>query len=216
MAASHLTLEEAAERLGLSPEAFKKRLKTDPSFKVLVPIRDGSTLRFKPAAVDELAHQLGAASDPELPLAGLDDSLPPDSDDFKLSAVREKVSKSSPDKKTIDESLALSDSNDDIFSLTSDEVKGKKPKSDPDSDRGSTRRNPKRGRQARKAMRRLCRPRRSRSNLAARVAPSSRAEVPPSFRRRNRRASSRPERCRLPIRPRIWPIREAATAASSS
>lgn len=87
MAANHLTLEEAAGRLGFSPEDFKKRLKTDPAFKVLVPIRDGSSLRFKENAIDELARQLGAASDPELPLGPLEETLPPDSDDFKVAAV---------------------------------------------------------------------------------------------------------------------------------
>src|SRR5262245_45615631 len=79
MAATHLTLEEAAERLGISPEEFKKRLKPDPAFKILVPIRDGSSLRFKSGAIDELARQLGAASDPELPLGPMEDSVPPDS-----------------------------------------------------------------------------------------------------------------------------------------
>ena len=69
MAATHLTLEEFAERLGFSPEEFKRRLKTDPSFKILVPIRDGPSLRFKSGALDELARQLGAASDPQLPLS---------------------------------------------------------------------------------------------------------------------------------------------------
>ncbi len=59
MAATHLTLEEAAERLGISPDEFKKRLKTDPAFKFLAPIRDGSTLRFKPAAIDELGANSG-------------------------------------------------------------------------------------------------------------------------------------------------------------
>ena len=90
MAATHLTLEEAAERLGISPEEFKKRLKIDPSFKILVPIRDGSSLRFKSGAIDELARQLGAASDPELPLGPMEDSVPPDSDDFKVPTAAPK------------------------------------------------------------------------------------------------------------------------------
>ena len=87
MAATHLTLEEAAERLGISPEQFKKRLKTDTAFKGLVPIRDGSTLRFKSAAIDELARELGEASNPELPLGPMAGGPPPDSDDFKVPAV---------------------------------------------------------------------------------------------------------------------------------
>jgi hypothetical protein len=141
MAATHLTLEEAAERLGISPEQFKKRLKTDPAFKTLVPIRDGSTLRFKPAAIDELARQLGAASDPELPLAPLEEGLPPDSDDFKVPATGAKSGKieksEKGDKKGEHDPLPLVTSDDDIFSLAADEGKpeaAKKPKSDPDSD----------------------------------------------------------------------------------
>src|SRR5581483_9082300 len=102
MAATHLTLEEAAEQLGLSPEEFKKRLKTDPAFKVLVPIRDGNTLRFKPAAVEELGRQLGHASNPELPLAALHPPAP-DSDDF---IVPNPAQKKSADK-TPDEPLVF-------------------------------------------------------------------------------------------------------------
>jgi hypothetical protein len=119
MAATHLTLEESAERLGISPEEFKKRLKTDPSFKILVPIRDGSSLRFKAAGIDELARQLGAASDPELPLGPLDESVPPDSDDFKVPTSAAKG-----DKKRKDEPLSLAGGDEEIFSLTSEESKG--------------------------------------------------------------------------------------------
>src|SRR6478735_10767908 len=108
MAATHLTLEESAERLGISPDQFKKRLKTDPAFKVLVPIRDGSTLRFKEAAIEELARQLGEASNPELPLGPLEDSLPPDSDDFKIAAVSKADKKRDTPKKGDHEPLPLS------------------------------------------------------------------------------------------------------------
>ena len=140
MAANHLTLEEAAGRLGFSPEDFKKRLKTDPAFKVLVPIRDGSSLRFKENAIDELARQLGAASDPELPLGPLEETLPPDSDDFKVAAVGGKGEKRRETPKRADsDPLPLATSDDDIFSLTSDESKDRPKgktggKSEPDSD----------------------------------------------------------------------------------
>jgi hypothetical protein len=129
MAATHLTLEEAAERLGVSPEEFKKRLKTDPAFKILIPIRDGSSLRFKSGAIDELARQLGAASDPELPLSPMEDSLPPDSDDFKVTgAAEKKVS-----RKGDHDPLPLA-GDDEIFSLTSDESKSQvKKKGDSDA-----------------------------------------------------------------------------------
>ena len=84
MAATHLTLEEAAERLGISPEEFKRNLKMHPAFKTLVPIRDGSTLRFKAAAIEELARELGAGSNPENPLPTIPAGPPPDSDDFEV------------------------------------------------------------------------------------------------------------------------------------
>jgi len=134
MAATHLTLEESAERLGISPEQFKKRLKTDPAFKVLVPIRDGSTLRFKEAAIEELARQLGEASNPELPLGPLDDSLPPDSDDFKVPAVGKGDKKAT--KKSEHDPLPLAGGDDDIFSLSaSDEgLSPSKSGNKPDSD----------------------------------------------------------------------------------
>ena len=58
MAQQMITLEEAADKLGITPEEMKKRLKTDPDFKRLSQIRDGSTVRFKLAAIEELARQL--------------------------------------------------------------------------------------------------------------------------------------------------------------
>jgi hypothetical protein len=135
MAATHLTLEEAAERLGISPDDFKRRLKTDSAFKVLVPIRDGTSLRFKSAAVDELARQLGAASDPELPLRPMEESTPPDSDDFKVPPMGGKGDKKSSARKPDSEPLSLSESGEDIFSLTSDDSKGSgKAKGKSDSD----------------------------------------------------------------------------------
>jgi hypothetical protein len=110
MAATHLTLEEAADRLGISPEEFKKRLKTHAAFRNLVPIRDGSNLRFKEAAIEELARELGAGSNPENP-------LPPPSG-----------------KKKDDEPLKFAEESD-VFSLSGDEGKpagtpGKKSDSD--------------------------------------------------------------------------------------
>lgn len=81
--AQFYTLEEAAERLGLSTEAFKRRQKTE--WTNLKVFRDGSTLRFRSSEIDELARSLGETSDPDLQLA------PPsrrpavdDSDDFEL------------------------------------------------------------------------------------------------------------------------------------
>lgn len=68
MAQQMITLEEAAEKLGITPEEMKKRLKTDPEFKRLSQIRDGSTVRFKLSAIEELGRQLGMASEDNLPL----------------------------------------------------------------------------------------------------------------------------------------------------
>jgi hypothetical protein len=125
MATIHLTLEEAAQRLGVTPDEFKRRLKTDPAFKILVPIRDGATLRFKASAVDELARQLGAASDPGLMLAPIPEKEELDSEDFQVPTLLH-PSASSTSASPGDEG--------DIFSLSVEEVRADKPKGKPDSD----------------------------------------------------------------------------------
>jgi hypothetical protein len=121
------TLEEAAERLGISTDEMKRRLKDD--WKSVRSFRDGPTLRFRAADIDELARSLGAMSDPSLPLAPIAEEI--GSDDFKVPG-------SSPKKpKPADDSLHLDASDDDIFSLSSsgDSKTGKKPpKKDGDSD----------------------------------------------------------------------------------
>ncbi|MBN9519797.1 hypothetical protein J0H58_14950, partial [bacterium] len=81
MATQFITLEEAARRLGIPAEEVKRRLKTE--WTHVVPMRDGANLRFRENQIEELSRQLGAASDPELPLASLDAS-DPGSDDFKI------------------------------------------------------------------------------------------------------------------------------------
>ncbi|MBA4066126.1 MAG: hypothetical protein C0501_20890 [Isosphaera sp.] len=124
MAASPITLEEAADRLGISPEEFKRRLKTDTAFKVLVPIRDGATLRFKPEKVDELARELGAGSNTDNPVLPRGQAAP----------------------KAPDEPLLFDSSDDDVFSLTADEP-GADPKKPPKTGDSSVRletRDPKR------------------------------------------------------------------------
>jgi len=144
MAQQMITLEEAAEKLGISPEEMKKRLKTDPAFKRLSPIRDGTTVRFKAAAIEELARELGLASDDGLPLAPVVDDEPPGSDDFK---VPKGVDKKKPKKKDDDEPLvfAESDTDDDALVLADDSkssapkssgklLPNKKPKDGSDSD----------------------------------------------------------------------------------
>jgi hypothetical protein len=110
MAQQMITLEEAAEKLGISPEEMKKRLKTDPDFKRLSQIRDGATVRFKLSAIEELARQLGMASEQDLPLAGAE-AEPPGSSDFDVPSVGAKKPKKPEDP------LELGSSEDDVFSL---------------------------------------------------------------------------------------------------
>src|SRR5262245_26080555 len=62
--AQFYTLDEAATRLGITAEEFKRRLKLE--WTSIRPFRDGATLRFRAADIDELARSLGAASDPGL------------------------------------------------------------------------------------------------------------------------------------------------------
>lgn len=117
--AQNITLEEAAAKLGITPEEMKKRLKTDPEFKRLSQIRDGNTIRFKLAAIEELARQLGMASEDGLPLApaGAEEL---GSDDFKVPGIGGK-------KKPVgdDAPLDLGDGSgsDEVFSLTEEPPK---------------------------------------------------------------------------------------------
>ena len=125
MAQQMITLEEAAEMLGISPEEMKKRLKTDPDFRRLSQIRDGTTVRFKHGAIEELARQLGLASDAGLPLAPMEGDEPPGSDDFKVQGIDAKKK-----AKKGDEPLDFgSSSTDDVFSLTDDAPPVPTPKS---------------------------------------------------------------------------------------
>lgn len=110
MAATHLTLEEAASLLGISPDDFKKRLKTDPLFKTLDrgKIRDGTSFRFKDTAVQELARELGAGSDP-----GRNSPIPSPATPARGTP-----------KVKAEEPLKLSnDDDDDVFSLSNDDSK---------------------------------------------------------------------------------------------
>jgi len=59
--AQFYTLEEAAQRLGIPQDDFKRRLKLE--WTSIRPFRDGATLRFRAADIDELARSLGQASD---------------------------------------------------------------------------------------------------------------------------------------------------------
>ena len=113
------TLDEAATRLGITPEEMKRRLKDD--WKTLRSFRDGPTLRFRATDIDELARSLGAASDPSLQLAPLPGIPALGSDDFKVPDL-------SIDARKADEPLLFGTSGsteEDIFSLSADDPKPK-------------------------------------------------------------------------------------------
>src|SRR5262245_58286308 len=73
-----LTLEEAAQQLGLTTEQFKVNLKTHKDFKSVRPLMGGATMHFRAQDIDELGRRLGLGSEPELQLgdAGSDPAIP--------------------------------------------------------------------------------------------------------------------------------------------
>src|SRR3954463_10674015 len=68
------TLEEAADKLDLSVEELKRRLRTE--WTQIRSFRDGATLRFRANEIDELARSMGLGSSEELPLADSGYDLP--------------------------------------------------------------------------------------------------------------------------------------------
>lgn len=134
------TLEEAADKLNLSIEEFKRRLRTE--WTQVRSFRDGATLRFRANEIEELARSIGLGSSEELPLADSSYELPSEiglADDSGESASAPKTPP--PAKKSDatehDAPLKLDDS-DEMFLITPDEPsKGsssKKLKSKSDSD----------------------------------------------------------------------------------
>lgn len=112
------TLDEAAKRLGVPLDEFKRRIKDD--WKTLRSFRDGATLRFRASDIDELARSLGEASDPGLQLGAPGKGVQPGSSEEFLLAP---------------EDMTPTDDNDDIFSVAAgDSGKTKKQKSASDSD----------------------------------------------------------------------------------
>jgi hypothetical protein len=92
--AKTLTLEEAAQKLGLTPEQFKTHLKTHKDFKSIRPLMGGATMHFRAQDIDELGRRLGLGSDPELKLgdSSSDPSLPAaGEDDAQVEIGREIV-----------------------------------------------------------------------------------------------------------------------------
>jgi hypothetical protein len=118
------TLDEAATRLGMPAEEFKRRLKDE--WKSIRSFRDGATLRFRSADIDELARSLGQASDPGLQLGAPGASPQTGSSDEFLLADPPKAGAVRDDDSAI--------GTEDIFSLAAgDSGRTKKPKAS-DSD----------------------------------------------------------------------------------
>ena len=120
--AQFYTLEEAAQRLAIPASEFKRRTKTE--WTSLRPFRDGPTLRYRAADIDELARSLGAASDPGLALGAPGSPLSDSSEERAL------------DDSPIDFGSDVGSGTDDIFTLApGDAAKGKgkgKPPGDSD------------------------------------------------------------------------------------
>src|SRR5579862_9843576 len=64
--ANTLSMEEAAQRLGLSVEQFKTNLKTHKDFLALRPLMGGATMHFREQDIAELGRKLGQGSDADL------------------------------------------------------------------------------------------------------------------------------------------------------
>lgn len=123
------TLEEAADKLDLSIEEFKRRLRTE--WTQIRSFRDGATLRFRANEIDELARSMGLGSSEELPLADSGYDLP--------SAAGGSGPKSPPPAKKSDSGAPLKlDDSDEAFLITPDEPSkspsSKKLKAKSDSD----------------------------------------------------------------------------------
>jgi hypothetical protein len=120
------TLEEAADKLNLSVDEFKRRLNS--SWTKVHKFRDGATLRFRTADIDELARTIGLGSSEELPLA---DASPLDDPSDAGLGTKPKA------KGDSDAPLNLDDS-DEVFLLAPDAHAGgsgsgkSKPKGDSD------------------------------------------------------------------------------------
>jgi len=136
MAQTYYTLEEAAKRLGITPEEMKRRLRED--WKTIRPFRDGSTLRFRESDIEDLARSMDADSDPDLLVDEFnftDDSSEasstvPAKSPFDLGNESPTVaaqSLSAPPKKGGNDSPLNFDSDDDMFVLAPDSTPPKKP-----------------------------------------------------------------------------------------
>lgn len=126
------TLDEAADRLGITAEEFKRRLRDD--WKSVRSFRDGATLRFRAVDIDELARTLGQASDPGVSLAA-GQPLSDSSEELSLEPPKSKPRSGSGKKLVNEHPLYMADDSDDIFALPAgDDAPKSKPKSKPKGD----------------------------------------------------------------------------------
>jgi len=103
------TLDEAAAKMSLALEEFKRRLRTE--WTQIRSFRDGNTLRFRANEIDELARTIGLGSSAELTLG--------DSDE--LDALADPAPAPKKGKKPADDELMNIDS-DEVFLLTGDDA----------------------------------------------------------------------------------------------
>jgi len=111
------TLEEAAIRLGIPTDDFKRRLREE--WKSVRSFRDGPTMRFRAADIDELARSLGQASEPELQLSDPAYDLGESSDEMLVAAPPPPSSGRLKAKAPVEQPLFLTDDTDDIFTVPS-------------------------------------------------------------------------------------------------
>src|SRR3954468_11132671 len=82
--AQYYTLDEAARKLGLSTDDFRRKLQTE--WRTIRKYPDAGTLRFQVREIDELARTMGGGSDAEVQLGDeplkLADDSGMSSDDF--------------------------------------------------------------------------------------------------------------------------------------
>jgi hypothetical protein len=89
--AQYYTLDEAAQKLGLTTEAFRRKLATEWKNS---PRRypDGATLRFQVREIDELARSIGQGSNAEVQAADAPSTTDSSSEDFVPLPSSEEVS----------------------------------------------------------------------------------------------------------------------------
>jgi len=121
--ATTYTLDQAAEKLGISPEELKKRLQTE--WTHIRPMRDRGTILLKVKDVDELARQLGFGSEEELQMAD------PSSSEHSIPSALTR----DPGSSSADMPLVLGDK--DVFLMADEPKPAAKPPASPAAKGGS-------------------------------------------------------------------------------